>query len=41
MKALTSILAGLVLGAVTFTAPAFAADQATIGVAMPTKSSAR
>lgn len=40
MKALTSVLAGLVLGAVTFATPSFA-DQATIGVAMPTKSSAR
>ncbi|SHO65567.1 putative multiple sugar transport system substrate-binding protein [Pseudoxanthobacter soli DSM 19599] len=41
MRALTSILAGLVVGSMAFAAPSFAADKGIIGVAMPTKSSAR
>jgi putative multiple sugar transport system substrate-binding protein len=41
MKAITSILAALALGAVSMVSTASAQDKGTIGVSMPTKSSAR
>jgi len=41
MKLFTSVLASLALGAAVFAAPSFAQDKGTIGIAMPTKSSAR
>ncbi len=41
MKKLISILASMALGAGLLTAPAFSADKGSIGIAMPTKSSAR
>ena len=41
MRKLISILASMALGAGLLTAPAFAADKGSIGIAMPTKSSAR
>ena len=41
MKTLTSVLASVALGAAVFAAPAIAQDKGTIGIAMPTKSSAR
>ena len=41
MKIFTSVLASVALGAAMFAAPAFAQDKGTVGIAMPTKSSAR
>ena len=41
MKIVTSVLASLALGAALASAPAFAEDKGTVGIAMPTKSSAR
>ena len=41
MKIFTSVLAGLALGAALAAAPAIAQDKGTVGIAMPTKSSAR
>jgi putative multiple sugar transport system substrate-binding protein len=41
MKAITSILAALALGAMSMVSAASAQDKGTIGVSMPTKSSAR
>ena len=41
MKAFVSGLTALALGAAFFTVPAMAQDKGTIGIAMPTKSSAR
>jgi putative multiple sugar transport system substrate-binding protein len=41
MKFLTSVLAGAALAASLASAPAFAQDKGTVGIAMPTKSSAR
>ncbi len=41
MKIVTSVLASLALGAALSAAPAFAQDKGTVGIAMPTKSSAR
>ena len=41
MKTLTSVLASVAVGAAVFAAPAIAQDKGTIGIAMPTKSSAR
>jgi putative multiple sugar transport system substrate-binding protein len=41
MKLITSVLASVALGAALFAAPSFAQDKGTIGIAMPTKSSAR
>ena len=41
MKLLSTGLSALIIGVGLFTAPAFAQDKGTIGIAMPTKSSAR
>ena len=41
MKLFTSVLASLALGAALAGAPAIAQDKGTVGIAMPTKSSAR
>jgi putative multiple sugar transport system substrate-binding protein len=41
MKLVTSVLASVALGAAMFAAPVAAQDKGTIGIAMPTKSSAR
>ncbi|MDU8941820.1 multiple monosaccharide ABC transporter substrate-binding protein [Ovoidimarina sediminis] len=41
MKTLTAGLSALAIGVGLFAAPAFAQDKGTIGIAMPTKSSAR
>ncbi len=41
MKLFTSVLASLALGAALSAAPAVAQDKGTVGIAMPTKSSAR
>ncbi|MDT8854370.1 sugar ABC transporter substrate-binding protein [Paracoccaceae bacterium Fryx2] len=41
MKILTSVLASFALGAALLTAPVLAQDKGTVGIAMPTKSSAR
>lgn len=41
MRKLVSAMAALALGAGLFTAPSFAQDKGSIGIAMPTKSSAR
>ncbi len=41
MKLLTSLLASLALGTALTSAPVFAQDKGTVGIAMPTKSSAR
>lgn len=41
MKKLTSVLACFAIGAAVLSAPAFAQDKGTVGIAMPTKSSAR
>jgi putative multiple sugar transport system substrate-binding protein len=41
MKKLTSVLATLAIGAAALAAPASAQDKGTVGIAMPTKSSAR
>ncbi|MBD1545540.1 multiple monosaccharide ABC transporter substrate-binding protein [Roseibium aggregatum] len=41
MRKLISLLASAALGAGLLTAPAFAQDKGTVGIAMPTKSSAR
>ncbi len=41
MRSLTSLLAGLAVVGLTMSAPVLAQDKATIGIAMPTKSSAR
>ena len=41
MKTFTAILASLALGATLSAGPAAAQDKGTIGIAMPTKSSAR
>ncbi|MEH6772566.1 MAG: multiple monosaccharide ABC transporter substrate-binding protein [Cereibacter changlensis] len=41
MKSFTSVLASLALGAAVSAAPALAQDKGTVGIAMPTKSSAR
>ena len=41
MRKLVSLLTALAFGAVTFAVPALAQDKGTIGIAMPTKSSAR
>lgn len=41
MKRITSLLALLAMAASAFAIPAFAQDKGTIGIAMPTKSSAR
>jgi len=41
MKKLTSVLATLAIGAAALVAPASAQDKGTVGIAMPTKSSAR
>ncbi len=41
MKLLTSLLASLVLGTALTSAPVLAQDKGTVGIAMPTKSSAR
>ncbi|MDP2121083.1 MAG: sugar ABC transporter substrate-binding protein [Hoeflea sp.] len=41
MKKLTSILAAVAFGAGLLSAPAMAQDKGTVGIAMPTKSSAR
>jgi putative multiple sugar transport system substrate-binding protein len=41
MKSIVSLLAACAFGAATFAAPAWAQDKGTVGIAMPTKSSAR
>jgi putative multiple sugar transport system substrate-binding protein len=41
MRKLISVLASIVLGAGLITAPAYAQSKGTVGIAMPTKSSAR
>ncbi|MGB8812441.1 MAG: multiple monosaccharide ABC transporter substrate-binding protein [Paracoccaceae bacterium] len=41
MKLFTSVMASLALGAAVFAAPLYAQDKGTVGIAMPTKSSAR
>lgn len=41
MKIMKSVIAGLALGALALSAPAFAADKGLVGIAMPTKASAR
>ncbi|MCM2290736.1 sugar-binding protein [Allorhizobium sp. BGMRC 0089] len=41
MKKIVSLFASIALGAVVMSSPAFAADKGTVGIAMPTKSSAR
>lgn len=41
MKSLVSLLAACAISVASFTAPAFAQDKGTVGIAMPTKSSAR
>src|SRR3954469_14651952 len=41
MKLLKSVLSAIVLGSLTFSAPALAQGKPTVGIAMPTKSSAR
>ena len=41
MRKLVSLLTALAFGAATFAVPALAQDKGTIGIAMPTKSSAR
>ncbi|NMM43675.1 sugar ABC transporter substrate-binding protein [Rhodospirillaceae bacterium KN72] len=41
MKRMVSLMAGLAIGAGLLSAPAFAQDKGTVGIAMPTKSSAR
>jgi len=41
MKLFTSVLASVALGAAVLAAPVFAQDKGTVGIAMPTKSSAR
>jgi putative multiple sugar transport system substrate-binding protein len=41
MKLLKSILSALVLGSLAFSASALAQGKPTVGIAMPTKASAR
>ncbi|MCM2290738.1 sugar-binding protein [Allorhizobium sp. BGMRC 0089] len=41
MKKIVSLFASIALGAAIVSSPAFAADKGTVGIAMPTKSSAR
>ena len=41
MKSIISLMAAAVIGVASFVAPAFAADKGLVGIAMPTKSSAR
>jgi putative multiple sugar transport system substrate-binding protein len=41
MKSIISLMAAAALGVASFVAPALAADTGTVGIAMPTKSSAR
>jgi putative multiple sugar transport system substrate-binding protein len=41
MKSIISLMAAAALGVASFVAPALAADKGTVGIAMPTKSSAR
>jgi putative multiple sugar transport system substrate-binding protein len=41
MKSIVSLLAACAIGVASFAAPSFAQDKGTVGIAMPTKSSAR
>src|ERR1700761_8827383 len=41
MKSIISLMAAAALGVAAFVAPALAADKGNVGIAMPTKSSAR
>jgi putative multiple sugar transport system substrate-binding protein len=41
MKSIVSLLAACAIGAASFAAPAWSQDKGTVGIAMPTKSSAR
>ncbi|MCB1426024.1 MAG: sugar ABC transporter substrate-binding protein, partial [Notoacmeibacter sp.] len=41
MRKLISVMASLVVGASVLAGPAMAQDKGTVGIAMPTKSSAR
>lgn len=41
MKSIISLMAACAIGAASFAAPAFAQDKGSVGIAMPTKSSAR
>jgi len=41
MKSIISLMTGVALGVATLVTPAFAADKGTVGIAMPTKASAR
>jgi|SRR4051794_40054485 putative multiple sugar transport system substrate-binding protein len=41
MKLLKSVVSAVVLGSVTFSGPALAQGKPTVGIAMPTKASAR
>jgi putative multiple sugar transport system substrate-binding protein len=41
MKSIVSLMAACAIGVASFAAPVFAQDKGTVGIAMPTKSSAR